>query len=336
MKPKHKHRRAKISLLDYNKEKFQEKSIKSIIECFPFKNKPTVTWINVDGLQQKTALNQLGQCYDLHPLVIEDVYHTRQRPKIEDYEKYLYIVVRMVYYQNHAQNRLTSEQISIILAPNFVISFQEGIKGDVFDPIREKIKNPKSQIRKLGTDYLAYSLIDAIVDNYFDVIEKIGDRTESLEEELINNAKPATLQEIHRLKRTVIELRRSIWPLREVISKMQRSESPLITNHTKLYLRDIYDHTVLVIENIETLRDILSGMIEIYLSSISNRMNEIMKVLTMIATIFIPLTFIVGLYGMNFRFMPELDHPWGYPAILIIMTAVATTMIIYFKKKKWL
>ncbi|MFA6296486.1 MAG: magnesium/cobalt transporter CorA [Patescibacteria group bacterium] len=333
--PKHR-RRSRISLIDYSKDSYQEKTIKSITECFPFKNKPTVTWINIDGLQQRQALEQLGKCYGLHPLVIEDIYHTRQRPKLEDYGEYIYIVLRMVYYQNNNINQLASEQISLILSSGFVISFQEGIRGDVFDPVRSQIKTGKNKISKLGTDYLCYSLIDAIVDNYFTVIEKLGDKIEDVEEKLLHDPDSSTLQDINNLKRIIIDLRRSIWPLREVIGRMQREESPLINENTKIYLRDIYDHTVLVIENVETLRDILAGMIEIYLSTISNKMNEIMKVLTMIATIFIPLTFIVGLYGMNFEFMPELRSPWGYPAVLVIMAMVAISMLIYFRKKKWI
>lgn len=329
-------RRAKISLIDYSKNSYQEKTIKSISECFPFKNKPTVTWINVDGLQQKQALEQLGKCYGFHHLVIEDIYHTRQRPKVEDYEEYFYIVLRMVYYQNNNINQLSSEQISLVLSSKYVISFQEGIRGDVFDPVRKRIKSGKNRIVNFGTDYLTYSLIDAIVDNYFTVIEKLGDKIEDLEEELLTEPTPETLKNIDNLKRIIIDLRRSIWPLREVISRMQREDSPLIKDSTKVYLRDVYDHTVLVIENIETLRDILAGMIEIYLSSISNKMNEIMKVLTIISTIFIPLTFVVGLYGMNFDFMPELRSPWGYPAVLLIMASVAIGMLFYFKKKKWL
>lgn len=329
-------RRSRISLIDYSPTSYQEKTIKSVAECFPFKNKPTVTWINIDGLQQRQALEQLGKCYGFHHLVIEDIYHTRQRPKVEDYEDYFYIVLRMVYYQNNNINQLSSEQISLILNPNCVISFQEGIRGDVFDPVRKKIKNGKNRIVNYGTDYLTYSLIDAIVDNYFTVMEKLGDKIEDIEEELLTNPTPSTLQNINNLKRIIIDLRRSIWPLREVISRMQREDSPLIKESTKVYLRDVYDHTVLVIENIETLRDILAGMIEIYLSSISNRLNEIMKVLTIISTIFIPLTFVVGLYGMNFEFMPELRSPWGYPAVLTIMATVAITMLIYFRKKKWI
>lgn len=337
MQPKSKHRRrAKISLIDYGPSSYQEKTIKSIAECFPFKDKPTVTWINIDGLQQKQALEQLGKSYGLHPLVIEDIYHTRQRPKFEDYGDYIYIVLRMVHYQNNNINQLTSEQISLVLSKNFVISFQEGIKGDVFDPVRNQIKTGKNRIAKLGTDYLCYSLIDAIVDNYFTVIEKISDKIEKLEEELLTAPTTETLKNINNLKRIIIDLRRSIWPLREVVSRMQREDSPLIKENTKIYLRDIYDHTVLVIENVETLRDILAGMIEIYLSTISNKLNEIMKVLTMISTIFIPLTFIVGMYGMNFEFMPELRSPLGYPIVLIIMLAVAITMLIFFRKKRWL
>lgn len=324
----------KITIIDYDETHFQEKEAKSIEECFTFKEKPTVTWINVEGIHQVEILEKLGECYGFHPLILEDILNTDQRPKTEDFGDYLYIVLKMLYPNNNSE--VVTEQISLILGPNFVISFQEGIKGDVFDPVRDRIRTGKGKIRQLGADYLAYSLIDSIVDHYFIILEKLGENIEFLEEKLITSPTPETLQTIHNLKREMIFLRKSVWPLREVISGLERGESSLIKESTRIYLRDVYDHTIQVIDNVETFRDMLSGMLDIYLSSVSNRLNAVMKVLTIIATIFMPLTFLAGLYGMNFKYMPELSWPWGYPLALFIMLAIALLMLVYFKKKKWL
>ena len=233
------------------------------------------------------------------------------------------------------ENEAKSEQISIIFGADFVISFQEK-EGDVFDAIRERLRSNKGRIRKLGTDYLAYSLIDAIVDNYFTILENLGEAIEEIEDRLVTNPTSETLQTIHDLKREMIFLRKSVWPLREVINRLERSESALINKSTFVYLRDVYDHTIQVMDAVETFRDMLSGMLDIYLSSVSNRMNEVMKVLTVIATIFIPLTFVAGIYGMNFRYMPELGQTWSYPAVLILMLVVALLMVVYFRRKKWI
>jgi len=325
----------KITIIDYDEIHFQEKVIKTIEECIPFKDKPTVTWINVDGIHQVELLEKLGQCYGLHPLTLEDILNTDQRPKIEDFGDYVYIVLKMLYYRDKT-DEIVTEQMSLILGSNFVISFQEGIEGDLFDPVRERIRSEKGRIRKMGADYLAYSLLDSIVDYYFVILEKLGERIEFLEEKLVANPNPETLQIIHNLKREMIFLRKSVWPLREVISGLERGESSLIKESTRIYLRDIYDHTIQVIDTIETFRDMLSGMLDIYLSSVSNRLNAVMKVLTIIATIFMPLTFLAGIYGMNFKFMPELEWRWGYPLIWMIMLGIGVFMLFYFKKKKWL
>lgn len=330
----------KISYLDYDEQNFQEKQVSSIEECFPFKTTPTVTWINIDGLHDVEIIEKLGKQFELHPLILEDVLHTEQRPKYEDFDKYIFIVLRMLYYNEQIQD-IESEQVSLILGANFVISFQERV-GDVFEPVRERLRNAKGRIRKMDSDYLAYSLLDAIVDSYFAILEKLGERIESVEEELVANPTEKTLQQIHNIKREMLSLRKSIWPLREVISGVQRSESPLIQEATGIYLRDVYDHTIQIIDTIENFRDMVSGMLDIYLSSISNKMNAVMKVLTIIATIFIPLTFIAGIYGMNFNpekspwNMPELNWYWGYPAVWVIMAVVAVIMLIYFRRKKWL
>ncbi len=324
----------RITLIDYNEQNFQERVVEKAEECFPFKEMPTVTWINIDGLHSIETIEKIGKNFELHPLILEDILNTGQRPKCEDYEKCLFMVLKMLTFNNQTSS-IQSEQVSLVLGQNFVISFQENV-GDVFEQIRDRIRNAKSKIRKMLADYLAYALIDAIVDNYFLILEKMGEQIESMEEELIAEPSDKTVRMIHALKRELIFLRKSVWPLRELINSLQNTESSLITDSTEPYLRDVYDHTIQVIDTVESFRDMVSGMLDIYLSSISNRMNAVMKVLTIIATIFIPLTFIAGIYGMNFKYMPELDWKWAYPALWLIMTIVVVVMLVYFKRKKWL
>ncbi len=327
--------KTRITLFSYNEQAVEEKEIIQAKECVLFKNNSTVTWINVTGLHQVEVLEELNGCFGLHPLVLEDILNTDQRPKMEDYDDYLYIVLKALFLGNGQGEEVESEQISLILGANFVLSFQEK-EGPLFEPIRDRLRNNKGRLRKMGPDYLVHAILDAIIDHYFVVLEKLGEQIEFLEEEVVTSPRPATLQATHQLKREMIFLRKAVWPLREVIGSLEREESSLIKESTVVYLRDIYDHTIQVIDNIETFRDMLSGMMDIYLSSISNRMNEVMKVLTIIATIFIPLTFIVGLYGMNFKYMPELEWPWGYPLVLALMLIVAVFMLFYFKRKKWI
>jgi magnesium transporter len=323
----------KITIIDYDETQFQEKEAKTIEECFPFKETPTVTWINIDGLHRLDVIEKLGTHFGFHPLVMEDIVNTDQRPKIEDFVTYLFLVLKRLSYSSR-ENGLVSEQLSLILGSNFLISFQEA-PGDDFDPIRDRIRSSKGRIRQMGVDYLAYTLIDAIIDTYFLILEQIGDRIEDIEDALVANPKPETLQTLHTLKREMIVLRKSIWPLREVINRLERWETPLIQKATTIYLRDVYDHTIQVLDAVETYRDMLSGMLDIYLSSVSNRMNEVMKVLTVIATIFIPLTFVAGIYGMNFN-MPELQWPWIYPyAFYFVLSVIVLLMITYFRRKKW-
>jgi magnesium transporter len=329
-----KHEKIKVSVIGYDKDHFQEKEAEKVEDCFALENKPVVQWINIDGVHQLDIIEQIGAHFGFHPLVMEDIANTDQRPKTEDYGDYVFVVLKMLQF-NEEKNQTLMEQVSIIFGADFVVSFQEA-KGDVFNLIRERIRSNKGRIRKMGADYLAYSLVDAIVDNYFVILEKLGEKIEEIEDKLVTDPKPETLQTIHDLKREMVFLRKSVWPLREVISRLERYESPLINKSTGVYLRDVYDHTIQVIDSVETFRDMLSGMLEIYLSSLSNRMNEVMKVLTVIATIFIPLTFVAGLYGMNFKFMPELDQVWGYPAALSSMLVVALVMVVYFKRKRWI
>jgi magnesium transporter len=328
----------KITVIDYDEKHFHEAELKEVAEAFVFKQKPTVTWINIDGLHQADVLEKIGSCYGIHPLVLEDIL-TDQRPKIEDYDDYIFIVLKMLYYDENGDNelgdsKLDMDQVSIILGPNFIISFKEK-EVDVFNPLRERLRTAKGKVRKQGADYLAYSMIDSIVDHYFVIMEKLGERFEDLEDAVVANPEPGILPTIYNLKRDMLFLRKSVWPLREAISKMQRTDSPLVSESTKFYLRDVYDHTIQVIENIETFRDMSASLLETYLSSLSNKLNEVIKVLTVISTIFIPLTFLAGLYGMNFRFMPELESPWGYPAVLILMFLVVAVMLGYFRKKEW-
>jgi len=330
----------RITIIDYDETHFEEKKAKTVEECFPFKDTPTVTWINIDGIHQVEIIEKIGKHFSLHPLILEDILNTGQRPKIEDFIEYLYVVLKMLYYDDK-EAEVKAEQVSLILGSNFVISFQER-EGDVFNPIRDRIRGSKGRIRKMGADYLAYALLDGVVDNYFMILEKLGEEIEDMEEELVSNPTPETSQGIHRLKGEMIFLRKSVWPLREVINGLERGESSLIKESTIIYLRDLYDHTIQVIDTIETYRDIVSGMVDTYLSSISNRMNEVMKVLTVIAVIFIPLTFIAGIYGMNFNpeaspwNMPELNWSFGYLSVIGLMFLIALGMIIYFKRKKWL
>jgi len=326
--------RVRIRIIDYDEAQFQEKEAKTVEECFPFKDKPTVTWINIDGIHQVDIIEKIGNHFNIHPLVLEDIMNAGQRPKMEDFVNYIFVILKMLYYDEKI-NETKAEQISLILGSNFVISFQEN-EGDVFDPIRERIRSDRGRIRKMGADYLAYALIDTIVDNYFIILEKLGEKIEDIEDELVTNPALETLQAIHSLKREMIFLRKSVWPLREVISRLERWESPLINKSLDIYLRDVYDHTIQVIDSIETFRDMLSGLLDIYLSSVSNRMNEIMKVLTIIATIAIPLTVITGIYGMNFQFMPELQWQWSYPLVLLAMLTLGILMIRYFRRKKWI
>lgn len=324
----------RITVIDYDERTVREEQLATVEACLAFKTTPTITWINVDGLHDVSVIEKIGQAFDLHPLILEDILHTGQRPKVEDYDSHIFVVVRMLSYADQSQT-VESEQVSLVFGPNYVISFQERV-GDVFEQIRERIRNGKSRIRKMGADYLAYSLMDAIVDSYFGILERTGEKIEALEQELVSDPDEKTLHRIHALKREMIELRRSIWPLRELVNDLQRSESPLLTDATSVYLRDVYDHTIQIIDTIESFRDMVSGMLDIYLSSLSNRMNAVMKVLTIIATLFIPLTFVAGVYGMNFPNMPEMKWPYSYAAVWVVMIAIAAGMLFYFRKKKWL
>jgi len=320
-------------VITYDPESFNKEQPDLEAACILPLPEPAVTWVNVEGIGQLTLLKKLGDCFGIHPLVLEDIANTEQRPKAEDYDQYLFVVLKVL---TPVPAGVTSEQVSFILGVNWLLTFQEGLEGDPFGPVRERLKNGQGRLRNQGADFLAYSLMDVVVDNYFLVLEQVADSIEAIEEEVMRTPSQRTLAEIYRLKRELLFIHKAIWPLREVVSSMLRRESPLVKEQTRIYMRDIYDHTVQVIETLETLRDMLSGMLDIYLSSVSNRLNGIMKVLTIIATIFMPLTFIVGLYGMNFKHMPELESPWGYPAVLLLMVAVTVGMLIFFRRKNWI
>lgn len=324
-----------VTTFEYNEEKLQAEEQLDMSEFVPSQDKSTVTWINVDGVHQTEIIEKIGSLYNLHPLTLEDIVNTGQTPKIEDYDNYLFIVLKMLHYNENSE-QIDTEQVSLCLGSNFLISFLEEKCKDIFNPVSDRIKNGKGRIRKMGADYLAYTLIDTIVDSYFLILEKLGEKIELLEEKVVSDPTQSVIHELNDLKREMIFLRRSVWPLREVLSIMERGESSFISDSLHVYLRDVYDHTIRIIETIEVYRDILSGILDIYLSSISNRINAVMKVLTIIATIFMPLTFIAGIYGMNFRYMPELEWRWGYPSILLFMAAISISMLVYFRIKKWL
>lgn len=326
--------KTRIAVMEYDEGQYAEKKIESTAEIPPLQPPPVVTWISVEGLHRVDVIEQIGNRFGVHPLIQEDILNTTQRPKIDDLEKYLFVTMKMLRYDEKV-NEIHPEQISLIVGAGFLISFLEG-DGNLFETVRERIRSGKGRVRKFGADYLAYCLIDTVVDNYFVILEKLAERIEFLEEELVTNPTRETLKLIHKIKTEMIFLRRSIWPLREVINSLARGETPLIKETTLPYLRDVYDHTIHCIDTMETYRDVISGMLDIYLSSVSNRLNEIMKVLTILATIFIPLTFLAGWYGMNFKNMPELEWRWGYLMVILIAIAVTVSMLLFFRRKKWL
>ena len=324
----------RITLFDYDVDRYAEKTIINLEECVPFKEQKSITWINVDGLTDTSLIAKLDHLFGVHPLVLEDIVNTEQRPKMEDYGEYIYVVLKMLYIESKTQD-IISEQLSLVIGPNYVLSFQEK-EGDYFDNIRDRIRKTKGRVRKMGADYLAYVLLDTIVDNYFLVLEKMEEDIARVEEKLMAAVGKTSSSEIHHLKRDLIFLRKQVSPVRELVNALQRVDSKLIHNTTEIYLRDLHDHVISVVDSIESFRDILSGLHDIYLSSINLKMNEIMKVLTVISTIFIPLTFITGIYGMNFKYMPELEWSTGYFEVLSVMLVLALMMMLYFKRKKWL
>ena len=338
-------RQPAITLIEYDRTHLEERVIEDRQELLSHLDNQHVTWINIDGLGDIEVLRVLGSQFNLHPLALEDVLDTTQRPKVEQYDNYLFIVVHMLYLDRG--NELCGEQVSMFLGKHFLITLQEEAEFDVFEPVRARIRNPNGTIRKMGPDYLAYALLDSIVDHYYPVLENVGAKIDLIEEGLVE-LRPGTspVGELHGHKRALTRVRRFIWPVRDLISSLMHDEGGLVTKGTKVYLRDCYDHTVQLMDLVESYRDVLSGLIELYLSAVGIRTNEIMRVLTVISSIFIPLTFIAGVYGMNFAHevdgkklpwnMPELFHPYGYMACLLFMLGVAIFQVFYFKKRRWL
>ena len=323
-----------INLIRYDIKNVEEKTLKNIDECAPYLEAGGVVWINVDGLSDIDLLRKAGELFDIHQLLLEDILNLDQRPKVEEHGKNLLIILKMLD-RGLNESTVTGEQVSILLGDRCVITFQEHA-GDVFDSIRERIRKGLSRIRKMGNDYLAYALIDAIVDNYYFILDQFNEQVNDLDEEVRERPSMETSHNIGALKRELLKIRRSVWPLREVLHRLASGEYRRIKKSTEIFIRDTYDNTVQIIDAVETLRDLVSGMRDSYLSTISFQMNKVMNVLTIIATIFIPLTFIAGIYGMNFQRMPELGWRFGYPLVLGAMAGIGITMLLFFKRKRWL
>lgn len=323
-----------LDIIDYTATSLTERRVTDVKVCRQYKDSPSTTWVKVTGIHDPSVIEEIGRILNIHPLVLEDILTAGQRPKMEIFDTYLFFVLNMLSYDTK-KHKVHTEQMSFIVSKKVVVSFQEA-PGDIFDPVRSRIRNKKGPIRRLGTDYLAHALLDAVIDQYFVILERIGEDIEKLGEQIALHPAPERFKEIHHLKQELIHLRRSVWPLREVINTLVRGESKLISKDIIVYLRDLYDHTIQVIDAVETFRDMVASLLEIYMSSISNKLNEIMKVLTIIATIFIPLSFITGVYGMNFRVMPEIEWKFGYLFAWGIMLSIMLGMLCYFRRKKWI
>ena len=323
-----------ISLIEYGDSEIVEHQFTSLAAAQAYQPKLPVLWLNVHGLHEPEVMAEIGRRFKLHPLVLEDILNTDQRPKVDDYGDYLFMVAR--FFEIDGESRqIGSDQVSLILGPNFVLTFQERPSGR-FDPVRERLRQDRGQIRKLGADYLAYSLLDTIVDRCFTILESIGERTEELEDIMLERPQPGSLTTLHQLKRETLMLRRSIWPLREVINSLTRADDRFFRAETRPYLRDIYDHTVHAIESLEANRDVIAGMLDIYLSAVSNRVNQEVRALTVVAIIFMPATLISGIFGMNFKTMPLLDLPTGFIIAIGMMATVAATLSLVFWRRRWL
>jgi magnesium transporter len=323
-----------ITLIEYGPDSFEERRNVGCEELLVHLDNELVTWINIDGFGDLTVLRTLGQRFNLHPLALEDVLDITQRPKVEQYDDYLFIVAKMIYLDGNKS--IGAEQVSMFLGKTFLITLQEEAEFDVFEPVRARIRSGKGRIRAAAPDYLAYALLDAIIDHYYPVLESIGAEIDAIEDSLVDNPLSRPVGSLHEHKRTLTQIRRMVWPLRDVTNLLLHEDPGLIRPETKIYLRDCYDHSVQLMDVVESYRDVLSGLTEIHISSIGLRTNEIMRVLTVITVIFIPLTFIAGVYGMNFAHMPELQQPWGYYACLLFMAIVAIGQLLYFKKRRWL
>jgi magnesium transporter len=325
--------KTKISIMDYSPDQIREKEVAHIEECFPFMDEPSITWINIDGLHETELIEKIGHYFDVHPLILEDILHTGIRPKIEEFETFIYIVFKMLCY-DEPTGEILDEQFSLILGTTFVISFQER-EGDIFDSLKDRIRNEKSRIRKKKADYLTYALIDTVVDNYFIILDILEDKIEALDEELFTSMSKETFHSIIQMKKKLIGVRKAVLPLRELINSIQKKDLSMIEESNMIFFKDIHDHVFQIQESIDTCRELVSGLHDTFLANANNKMNEIMKTLTITATIFIPLTFIAGIYGMNFKHMPELDWKWGYFGVWGLIIGVVAGMFYYFKKKDW-
>ncbi len=325
---------ARVSLIDYNSDDLEVRTLSSIDDALMYRDGDSVTWVNVEGLTDIGQIETVGRHFNIHPLVLEDILNTHQRPKFEEYDDYLYVVFKWISPVRETLD-LNYEQVSLLILPNMIFSFKENC-DDVFDPIRARIENSRGKIRALGSDYLAYVILDTIVDQCFAVQDFLDDIIETVEDELLEGPTQDTLATIQRIKRHLISTRKFISPMRELLTALLRSESPLILPATRVYFRDVFDHVLRVTEGIESDRDLVTGLLDIYISSVSNRMNEVMKVLTVFASIFIPLTFVAGIYGMNFEYMPELGWKWSYPVLWVFFIVIPVVLIAYFRRKDWL
>lgn len=325
----------RMSVIDYSKENIEEQEIESVDDILKYKDSNTVTWVIIEGLTNVTIVERIGAIFGIHNLVLEDILNTHQRPKFEEYDDHLYIVLKSLLTENE-RFTVAYEQISLLVLKNFVFVFKEKT-DDLFKPVQQRLKTSKGRLRSLGSDYLTYAILDTIVDQNFIIIDSLDDAITSVEDSLLTSEPTQdTLHTIQMLKREIISIRRNVSPIRELMSGMLRSESDLINEKTHIYLRDVSDHAIRVIESIELYREILTGLLDIYISSVSNKMNEVMKVLTVFASIFIPLTFLAGIYGMNFEYMPELKWKWAYPVLWAVFVSIPVVLLIYFKRKKWL
>ena len=323
---------SKIQVINFDKEDLYENEIKKVEECFPFFEKSNVSWIDIVGLHQIDVIEKIGKQLKIHPLVLEDIANTYQHPKVEDYENYFFIVMKMFRF-DQIERELKIEHISVLCGSNFVISFFDK-ESDVFEPIRIRIREGRKTLRESNSDYLMYALLDAVVDNYFMVLENIGENIEHLEKNILQNPKSSNLTSLHKLQDDILIIQKSILPLRRLIPTIEHSTSPLISKTTRIYLKDVNDHLTQIGDTIDATNNKFSAMNNLYLSVLGQKTNQAMKILSLIATIFIPMTFLAGVYGMNFQFMPELSSPIAYPIVLASMTGIGLSMIAYFKKKK--
>lgn len=326
--------KAKIEYFEFSQSHLKENVNSNADEILSIKDSDNNIWVNIDGLHETDLIQKIGSRYNIHPLNLEDILDVNSRPKIDEMDEYIFLSFKMLSW-SAGTKKLSQEQLSIILGDRWVLSFQE-LPGDSFDPIRERLRSGKGRMRKMGVDYLAYALIDALVDYYFVIAEEIGERIDVIDKKVLDNPSPLLLKQIQTLKNELVKVRKAIWPLRDIISTLERNDSGLVRAETNVFLRDLHDHVIQLIETIETYRDLVGGLFDIYLSSQSNRTNEVIRLLTVITSVFIPLTFIVGVYGMNFKVFPELDWHYGYAMVWAAMIIIATGMLVFFRKRDWI